>query len=125
MNRGTLSKYKKLLIAAVVAAVVIMALLIARLPDSETVTYTEAKAGAVTMEQTLTAAGEIKAASSEEIEFSASKYFSGMCVEEGDAVREGQHLISYTDGTYTDAPDDGVVSSIDAPETGTAAASPR
>ena len=44
-----------------------------------------------------------------------------MCVEEGDAVREGQHLISYSDGTYTDAPDDGVVSSIDAPETGSVA----
>ena len=119
-TKAKLSNKKKILLVAVIVAAVVVALLLARLPDSETVTYKDAKAGAVTMEQTLTAAGEIKAASSEEIEFSTSKYFSGMCVEEGDAVREGQHLISYSDGTYDDAPNDGVVTSIDAPETGSA-----
>ena len=119
--KTNLSKHRKILIVAAVLAAAVIALVIARLPDSETVTYQEAKAGAVTMEQTLTAAGEIKAASTEDIEFSTSKYFAGMCVEEGDAVREGQHLISYTDGTYTDAPDNGVVSAISAPETGSVA----
>lgn len=117
------SKKKKVLIAAAVLALALAVVftIATRSADGEAVTYEEAQAGAVTMEQTLTAAGQIKAAASEEIAFSTSKYFAGMCVEEGDAVRKGQHLISYTDGTYEDAPDDGVVTEINAPETGSAA----
>ena len=117
------SKKKKVLIAAAVLALALAVVfaIATRSADGEAVTYEEAQAGAVTMEQTLTAAGQIKAAASEEIAFSTSKYFAGMCVEEGDAVRKGQHLISYTDGIYEDAPGDGVVTEINAPETGSAA----
>lgn len=113
---------RKVILAAVIMAVAAAAsFAIAHLPRAEAVTYTDAKAGPQTIEQTLTAAGQVKAAETEEIEFSDSKTFSGMCVEEGDSVREGQHLISYSDGTYTDAPDNGIVTAIDPPQTGSVA----
>ncbi|MBQ9061085.1 MAG: efflux RND transporter periplasmic adaptor subunit [Firmicutes bacterium] len=112
---------KAILTAVIVAVAAALSLTVTHLPRAEAVTYSDAKAGAQTIEQTLTAAGQVVAAETEEIEFSTSKTFSGMCVEEGDAVRKGQHLISYSDGTYTDAPDDGIVTAIDAPQTGSAA----
>ena len=112
---------KVILAAAIMAVAAAASFGIAHLPRAEAVTYTDAKAGTQTIEQTLTAAGQIKAAETEEIEFSDSKTFSGMCVEDGDSVREGQHLISYSDGTYTDAPEDGIVTAIDPPQTGSVA----
>ena len=112
---------KVILAAAIMAVAAAASFGIAHLPRAEAVTYTDAKAGPQTIEQTLTAAGQIKAAETEEIEFSDSKTFSGMCVEEGDSVREGQHLISYSDGTYTDAPEEGIVTAIDPPQTGSVA----
>ncbi|MBQ9015896.1 MAG: HlyD family efflux transporter periplasmic adaptor subunit [Firmicutes bacterium] len=112
---------KRIIAASAVAAAVAVALAFTHLPRAEAVTYTDAEASAYTMEQTLTAAGQIRAASTEEIAFSTSKTFAGMCVEEGDAVRQGQHLISYSDGTYEDAPANGVISDIDAPQTGSVA----
>lgn len=118
-----ISKNRKLIVAAaaVVIAVVAIAFAIFAGNGGAEETYTTAKAEAVTMEQTLTAAGEIKAAASEDIEFSTSKTFRGMCVEEGDAVAEGQHLIKYSNGTYTDAPAAGIITKISAPDTGDAA----
>ena len=112
---------KVILAAAIMAVAAAASFGIAHLPRAEAVTYTDAKAGTQTIEQTLTAAGQVKAAETEEIEFSDSKTFSGMCVEEGDSVREGQHLISYSDGTYTDAPEEGIVTAIDPPQTGSVA----
>ena len=103
------------------AAFLLVVFFAAKPAASSEETVRDAEVTAVTMEHTLTAAGEIEAAKSEEIAFDTAKSFRGMCVEEGDQVREGQHLISYTDGTYTDAPAAGVVAEINAPETGNTA----
>lgn len=77
----------------------------------------------VDMKQSVTAAGEVVTAEEENIPFSTSKYFKAMCVEEGEQVSEGQHLILYADGTYEDAPADGFITAINAPATGSAAGS--
>ena len=74
---------------------------------------------AVTMTQTITGAGEITSAQVKKVDFDTDTVFLGMCVEEGDLVTEGQHLISYSDGSYTDAPMDGIISSVEVPKTGT------
>lgn len=103
------------------AAILLVVFFAAKPAASSEETVRDAEVTAVTMEHTLTAAGEIEAAKSEEIAFDTAKSFRGMCVEEGDQVRKGQHLISYSDGTYTDAPAAGVVAEINAPETGNTA----
>lgn len=77
----------------------------------------------VDMKQSITAAGEVVTAEEENIAFSTSYYFKAMCVEEGEQVSKGQHLILYSNGTYEDAPADGFVTAINAPATGTVASS--
>ena len=114
-------KRKAIIMAACLAAVLLIVFLIAKPATSSEETVRDVEVTSVTMEHTLTAAGEIEGAEREEIAFSTSKTYLGMCVEEGDQVREGQHLISYSDGTYTDAPAAGVVIEVEAPETGSVA----
>ena len=119
--RSMNNKKKAIIGAACFAAVLLIVFLITKPAASSEGTVRDAEVTAVTMEHTLTAAGEIEAVETEEIAFSTSKAYRGMCVEEGEQVREGQHLISYSDGTYTDAPAAGVVTGVDAPETGSVA----
>ena len=77
----------------------------------------------VDMQQTITAAGQVTAAESESIYFSTAKAFKAMCVEENEVVSMGQHLILYSDGSYTNAPADGVIVGISAPTSGNYASS--
>ncbi len=114
-----LAKKKRIVVcAAACLALIVAAFGIPAISESESVIYEQVQAQKVKMEQTITAAGEVVAGSSEEIAFDTSSAYCGMCVEAGDSVRKGQHLISYSDGTYTDAPDNGVVTAINAPEAG-------
>lgn len=112
---------KKLMIACAVIALAITCLIILLVNiggSDEDVDYEIRKASEVNMVQTLTAAGEVKAAESETISFDTSKTYTAMCAEENETVSKGQHLIKYSDGTYTDAPADGLISEINAPDTG-------
>jgi len=112
-----------LLIAAAVLVAAILLIVFMGKDSSETTapeTY-EHEVITAEMQKTLTAAGEVTYAESENIYFSTSKTFRTMCVEEGELVSEGQNLISYTDGTYETAPSNGVIVSINAPSTGSVA----
>ena len=84
--------------------------------ESEKVEYEEYQVGTVSMEQTLTAAGELTESEDVTVDFSTSKTFKAMCVEEGDYVTEGQRLIAYTDGTYEVAETDGIITRTVYPE---------
>lgn len=71
-----------------------------------------------TIEKTLSSSGEISASYTEELSLSTSKYFKLMCVESGDAVKEGANILQYSNGTYLTAPYNCVISSYSVPETG-------
>lgn len=70
------------------------------------------------MSRTVTAAGEIRTYNEKRIAISTYKVFKAMCVEENEIVSEGQHIVMYSDGTYEDAPSDGFITGIQAPESG-------
>lgn len=70
------------------------------------------------IQKTLTGSGQVQAKTTEELELSTSKYFKAMCVEEGDALSEGDKILKYSNGTYLTAPYDCVISSYNVPGTG-------
>ncbi len=110
-----------ILVAAAIAIIIILMAVRTNGDSTEEVQYEDYEVTTVSMQQTLTAAGELTASDSETVDFSTSKTFSAMCVEEGETVEEGQKLIKYSDGTYEEAPISGIVTEIAAPETGTVA----
>lgn len=71
-----------------------------------------------TITNTLTSSAEVSSSSTEELSLSTSKYFSTMCVEEGDSVEEGDNILKYSNGTYLQAPYDCVIGEVNIPETG-------
>lgn len=85
---------------------------------SSTTKLVEAQVSTQTIQKTLTASGEIKTSSEESLSLTTTKYFSTMCVEEGDSVLEGENLLKYTDGTYLIAPYNLVVGSYSVPTSG-------
>lgn len=85
---------------------------------SSTTKLVETQVSTQTIQKTLTASGEIKTSSEESLSLTTTKYFSTMCVEEGDSVLEGENLLKYTDGTYLTAPYDLVVGSYSVPTSG-------
>ncbi|MCR5035181.1 MAG: efflux RND transporter periplasmic adaptor subunit [Clostridia bacterium] len=122
--RSISNKRKYTLIGAFAAAITIVIILMAvraNSEETEAATYENYEVTTVSMQQTLTAAGELAASESETVDFSTSKTFLAMCVEEGETVTEGQNLIEYSDGSYEEAPVSGIVTEIIAPETGTVA----
>lgn len=86
--------------------------------DTEKTVTEDVEVTTVDMSRTVTAAGELVTAESERISISTSKRFKAMCVEENEQVKEGQHLVMYSNGTYEDAPADGFVTGIKAPASG-------
>ena len=85
---------------------------------TSTTKLVETKASTQTIQKTLTASGEIKTSSEENLSLATSKYFSTMCVEEGDSVLEGENILKYTDNTYLTAPYDLIVESYSVPTSG-------
>lgn len=86
--------------------------------NSSTTKLVETKVSTQTIQKTLTASGEVKASSEENLSLDTSKYFSTMCVEEGDRVLKGENILKYTNGTYLTAPYDLVVDSYSVPTSG-------
>jgi hypothetical protein len=68
------------------------------------------------IKKTLTGSGQVQAKTTEKLELDTSKYFNAMCVEDGDAVQEGENILEYTDGTYLTASYNLVIGSINVPE---------
>ena len=109
-----------MLLLAIIIAFIIF--LIARPTESEdksieSVTYT---VDTVHMEQTLTAAGKVTTGPTQNVDLDKGKRLKLVCVSKKEAVRQGQALVYYTDGTHTDAPIDSVISGIHAPKNGSA-----
>ena len=85
--------------------------------STTTTTITEETVTKRTIQNTLSASGEISSAETEKIALDIGKYFKAMCVEEDDAVSIGENILEYTDGTYLTATYNLVVSSYSVPET--------
>lgn len=83
-----------------------------------TVSYEDISPTKTTIQQTLSAAGEVATVKAETIPFSTAKTFKGMCVEVKEYVPAGGHIALYSDGTYMCADKSGVVSAVSAPRTG-------
>ncbi len=86
--------------------------------EEETTRIVEVEVGTQTIENTLTASGEIQSSGTENLSLDTSKYFETMCSEENDIVKSGENILEYTDGTYLVATYDCIISSISVPETG-------
>ena len=80
-------------------------------------TITEETVTKRTIQNTLSASGEITSSSTEKITLDTTKYFKAMCVEEDDAVSSGDNILEYTDGTYLTATYDCVINTYSVPET--------
>ena len=119
------NKIIKVIIAAacflLVAAAVIFAY-IKTAGEEKTVTE-DVAVETVDMSRTVTAAGEVITTGEKRIAISTYNVFKAMCVEENELVKEGQHIVMYSNGTYEDAPSDGFVTGIKAPESGSYAKS--
>ena len=85
--------------------------------STTTTTITEETVTKRTIQNTLSASGEISSAETEKIALDTTKYFKAMCVEEDDAVSIGDNILEYTDGTYLTATYNMVISSYSVPET--------
>ncbi|MBR3163305.1 MAG: HlyD family efflux transporter periplasmic adaptor subunit [Clostridia bacterium] len=121
MNKKLL---KKLGIIIFIALLIIGAFLIGRksglMTDTSTTTttITEETVTKRTIQNVLSASGEISSNSTEKITLDTTKYFKAMCVEEDDIVSIGDNILEYTDGTYLTATYNLVISSYSVPETG-------
>ncbi|HMM06495.1 MAG TPA: HlyD family efflux transporter periplasmic adaptor subunit [Clostridiales bacterium] len=83
-----------------------------------TVKYEDVAVTSTTIQQTLTAAGEVQTAKEETLLFSKSKTFKGMCTEVKEHVTAGDPIALYSDGSALKAEHSGVVSAINPPRTG-------
>lgn len=114
------SSKRILFMVGILLILMIVIIVIANHNTTET-TIEDVAVEKVDIQQTLTAAGEIKGAQEQTVEFSTSKVFRAVCVEEDDFVKKGDAIIEYADGTYTTATKSGIVESIDAPQNGSIA----
>ena len=113
-----------IIIAALVVAVIIAFIIFLAVKpsssDNKEVTYATYKVDMVHMEQTLTAAGKVTTGEAENVDLIKGKTVKAVCVSKKEAVKKGQALVYYTDGTHTDAPIDSVITAIHAPKNGSA-----
>lgn len=84
--------------------------------STTTTTITEETVTKRTIQNTLSASGEISSAETEKIALDTTKYFKAMCVEEDDAVSIGENILQYTNGEYLVAPYDCVITAITIPD---------
>lgn len=120
------SKNKKKIILWSIAIIIIIAIVIVVLinkskkseESGSTQTIVETQASTQTIQKTLTGSGQIVTSNTEKLKLTTTRYFSTMCVEEGDIVSEGENILKYTNGTYLTAPYDCIISSYSVPSTG-------
>ena len=115
---------KKIVVILLIFLIIIGAFFIGRksglMTDTSitTTTVTEETVTKRTIQNTLSASGEVTTASTEKLTLDTTKYFKAMCVEEDDEVSTGGNIIEYTDGTYLTATYNLVISSYSVPESG-------
>lgn len=86
--------------------------------EEASIQYEDVAVTTTTIQQTLTAAGEVQTAKEETLLFSKSKTFKGMCTEVKEHVAAGDSIALYSDGSFLKAEHSGVVSAINPPRTG-------
>ena len=114
---------KKKRIKWLIAALIILALIAAVLfflrpkrPGSNADGTTTAAASVMNIENTLESDGEIVSALEEDVLPHTSYYLEEICVEEGEALKEGGVILSYTNGETMEAPYNCVVRGWDLPD---------
>ncbi len=110
-----------MIMAAGAAAVIIVALMLVLRgcgEDTEETGETVQSAQTMTIEKTLSSEGEITSTLEENVEPHASYYLKKINVTEGDAVSEGDTILTYTNGYTMTAPYDCVIESWYLPDTG-------
>ena len=115
---------KKIITTVLLITIIIGAFFIGRksglMTDTSTTTttITEETVTKRTIQNMLSASGEITSANTEKLSLDTTKYFKTMCVEENDEVSIGENIVEYTDGTYLTATYNLVIGSYSVPETG-------
>lgn len=83
--------------------------------ENKETTISEVKATKMTITKTLSNSGQVESALTEKLYLHATYYFEEIYVTENSAVKEGENILKYTNGTYLTAPYDCVISSISVP----------
>ncbi|MCR5033941.1 MAG: HlyD family efflux transporter periplasmic adaptor subunit [Clostridia bacterium] len=115
------SKKKKIAIACAGAAVILAGLAVVLHgcgAEEEASEATVQEAQTMTIEKTISSEGEITSTLEENVEPHTSYYLKKINVEEGDAVSEGDTILTYTNGYTMEAPYDCVIESWYLPDTG-------
>lgn len=86
--------------------------------EEASIQYEDVAVTSTTIQQTLTAAGEVQTAKEETLVFSKEKTFKGMCVEVKEHVAAGAAIALYSDGSVLKAEHSGVIAAINPPRTG-------
>lgn len=119
-------KKKKYIVIAIIT-IIIVGIAIAIIINKNKSTSSESTSSSTIVEKqvttqniqkTLTGSGQITTSGTEKLTLTTTKYFSTMCVEDDDTVKEGENILEYTDGTYLTAPYDCVIASYSVPDTG-------
>lgn len=112
-------KLKWLILVIVVIAAAAAVFFIKRpVPGNFAASSGEAEVTRMTIEKTLESDGEVESALEEDILPHTSYYLGKINVEEGEAVKEGDTILTYTNGNVLKAPYNCVVMSWDLPEKG-------
>lgn len=105
-----------LILIIIVETIAIYVLATRKEETSNTTTkITEEEVSTQTIENTLTASGEVTTSNVEKLYPNTNKYFTTMCVEENDEVKYGENILKYSDGTYLTAEYDCLISSYSVP----------
>ncbi len=68
--------------------------------------------------QTLTAPGEVKSEKEEKLSLITTYYYSTMCAEKNEIIKEGSNILKYTNGKYLTAPYDCIITDYYVPTVG-------
>lgn len=86
--------------------------------EENNVNISEAQVEIKTIENTISASGEIQTALEEKLELHATYYFEEIYFEVGDKIQSGENILKYSNGEYMKAPYNLVIASVNIPENG-------
>ena len=117
MNKLNLKSKKIIPFIAIGLLVLIIAIvLITGARDDTEATYTTATAEIMTIENCITSDGEIQSCLEESISPHTGYYLESIEVEEGEALNEGDSILTYTNGKSMKAPYNCVITAFDLPD---------
>ena len=106
------------MIIVIAAAAAVFFFIKKPVPGNFTASTGEAEVTRMTIEKTLESDGEVESALEEDILPHTSYYLGKINVEEGEAVKEGDTILTYTNGNVMKAPYNCVIRSWELPEKG-------